>query len=132
MTDAFGLQQMEPNGKTAERGIPVTQRQRGPFSIRLCCLLLSILLALPLALAEGRYATKVDTGVRAEMRDGVVLVADVYRPDATGEFPVLLQRTPYNRKGGTEQSHELASHGYIVVVQDTRGRYGSGGARDRR
>jgi putative CocE/NonD family hydrolase len=93
----------------------------------LCCLLLTAVFAQPLAFADQRYATTVDTNVRAEMRDGVVLVADVYRPDAAGEFPVLLQRTPYNRKGGTEQSHELASHGYIVVVQDTRGRYGSGG-----
>ena len=92
---------------------------------RLCSLLLAVLAVLPLGFAEESFATKVDTDVRAEMRDGVSLVADVYRPDEAGEFPVLLQRTPYNRKGDTEQSHELASHEYIVVVQDTRGRYGS-------
>jgi len=104
----------------------VKMQQRDLLSdIRLCSLLLTVLLVLPLVFAEEPFATRVNAGVRAEMRDGVSLVADVYRPDEAGEFPVLLQRTPYNRKGDTEQSHELASHGYIVVVQDTRGRYGS-------
>ncbi|MGW8179709.1 MAG: CocE/NonD family hydrolase, partial [bacterium] len=53
---------------------------------------------------------------------------DVYRPDTDGEFPVLLQRTPYNRQGGRSGAVVLASHGYIVVIQDTRGRYDSEGA----
>ena len=54
------------------------------------------------------------------MRDGVAHVSDIYRPDAEGEFPVLVQRSPYNRKGPDSEARELASHGYIVVVQDTR------------
>jgi putative CocE/NonD family hydrolase len=61
------------------------------------------------------------------MRDGVSLVADVYRPVSDEKFPVLLQRTPYNRSGETQIANELAAHGYLVVVQDTRGRYDSGG-----
>ncbi|MCP5119650.1 MAG: CocE/NonD family hydrolase, partial [bacterium] len=68
-----------------------------------------------------------EIGVRVEMRDGVALAADIYRPDADGSYPVLLQRTPYNRKGGAAQARELAAAGYIVVIQDTRGRYDSGG-----
>jgi hypothetical protein len=60
------------------------------------------------------------------MRDGVMLVADIYRPSAPGKFPVLLERTPYNRQDpGT--GIFLASHGYVVVLQDTRGRYASEG-----
>ena len=70
---------------------------------------------------------KVENGLRAEMRDGVELQADVYRPETGGPFPVLLTRTPYDRRGGAGQARELAAHGYIVVVQDTRGRYGSEG-----
>ncbi|MCB9384307.1 MAG: CocE/NonD family hydrolase [Bryobacterales bacterium] len=92
--------------------------------------LASLLLLLPLlapAADLGPHAVKVDNNVRAKMRDGVELVADVYRPDAKGSFPVLLTRTPYNRDGGATQGRELASHGYIVVVQDTRGRYASQG-----
>jgi uncharacterized protein len=30
-------------------------------------------------------------------RDGVVLATDVYRPDGPGPFPVLLERTPYDK-----------------------------------
>lgn len=73
------------------------------------------------------YQVKVEGSVPAKMRDGVVLVADVYRPQADGKFPVLLQRTPYNRAGGAADAIQMASHGYVVVLQDTRGRFDSGG-----
>ena len=72
------------------------------------------------------FSVTVDSGVRVRMRDGVMLMADVYRPNAPGRFPVLLERTPYNRQDpGTGLF--LASHGYVVVLQDTRGRYASEG-----
>jgi putative CocE/NonD family hydrolase len=81
--------------------------------------------------AQTLYRVAIQQGVRAKMRDGVSLVADVYRPvvDATSneKFPVLLQRTPYNRMDEADAANELATHGYIVVVQDTRGRFASGG-----
>jgi putative CocE/NonD family hydrolase len=75
---------------------------------------------------QGEHRVLVESGVRIKMRDGIALVADVYRPLAEGRFPVLLQRTPYNRADpGT--GVWLASHGYVVVLQDTRGRYASEG-----
>ncbi len=40
----------------------------------------------------------VETGVRVKIRDGVHLVADIFRPSAPGKYPVLLTRTPYNRR----------------------------------
>ena len=63
------------------------------------------------------------------MRDGVVLRADVYRPRAGGPYPVLLQRTPYskNDEEAPKRFSAIAARGYIVVVQDTRGRYTSDG-----
>ncbi len=63
------------------------------------------------------------------MRDGVVLRADVYRPDTPGRHPTLLQRTPYSKNPNqeTSQYHRLAAAGFVVVVQDTRGRYMSDG-----
>jgi uncharacterized protein len=76
---------------------------------------------------DALYPVSIQTGVRAKMRDGVQLVADIYRPKAEGKFPVLLQRTPYSRTGEVKMASELASHGYIVVLQDTRGRYDSEG-----
>jgi len=73
------------------------------------------------------YKVNLQTGVRVQMRDGVFLSADIYRPDSTEKFPVLLERTPYNRTDESAMANELASHGYIVVLQDTRGRYESSG-----
>jgi predicted acyl esterase len=72
----------------------------------------------------------VEKNVEARMRDGVVLRADVYRPDAPGRYPVLMQRTPYSKNPGAsavEGFRALAARGYVVVVQDTRGRYMSDG-----
>jgi putative CocE/NonD family hydrolase len=68
----------------------------------------------------------VETNVRVKMRDGVSLVADIYRPKADGPLPVLLTRTPYNRKDPSTGIF-LASNGYIVIMQDTRGRFDSEG-----
>lgn len=69
---------------------------------------------------------------RAEvpMRDGVRLVADVYRPDERGRRPVLVTRSPYNRKGERKRGEFFALHGYVFVAQDVRGRYDSGGVFD--
>lgn len=66
-------------------------------------------------------------------RDGVVLRADVYRPTAPGPYPVLVRRTPYGKRlndlaADFNEAHYFASHGYVVVVQDTRGRFTSEGA----
>src|SRR4051812_35770763 len=73
---------------------------------------------------------KIEFDVAAKMRDGTVLNADVYRPGGDGPWPVLLQRTPYGRRLGmqvTLDPFEAVSRGYIVVHQDTRGRFGSDG-----
>jgi putative CocE/NonD family hydrolase len=93
---------------------------------------LFLLLALfisPLFAAE-HYAVKVERDVPAKMRDGITLRADIYRPDADGKFPVLLKRTPYNKSGSghdNDLAREAASYGYIVIIQDVRGRYTSEG-----
>ena len=70
-----------------------------------------------------------EANVQATMRDGTVLRADVYRPDAPGKFPVLLQRTPYDKSLETsaEITHRLAECGYVSVIQDVRGRFASDG-----
>ncbi len=79
------------------------------------------------AAEKGPHEVTIERGVRTAMRDGVELVSDVYRPDEDGKFPVMLQRTPYNRDGGRGSGPILASHGYVVIIQDTRGRYASQG-----
>jgi putative CocE/NonD family hydrolase len=74
----------------------------------------------------GPLPVVVETAVKVPMRDGVTLSADVYRPAGEGKFPVLLQRTPYDRRD-PKTGLKLASNGYVVVLQDTRGRFDSGG-----
>jgi putative CocE/NonD family hydrolase len=74
----------------------------------------------------------VDYNVPATMRDGVELRADVYRPAREGKYPVLLQRTPYNKAFlpwvmFTMDVIRAARAGYVVVVQDVRGRFASQG-----
>src|SRR5687768_6769492 len=65
-------------------------------------------------------------------RDGVRLDADVYRPALPGDYPVLLMRQPYGRRIATTVcfAHPAwyAAQGYIVVIQDVRGRGTSQGS----
>jgi putative CocE/NonD family hydrolase len=77
--------------------------------------------------APVRFEVVVETDVTAKMRDGVILRANIYRPKADGKFPVLLERTPYDKNGSRDFALRAAARGYVVVVQDTRGRYASDG-----
>jgi len=69
----------------------------------------------------------IERGVAVKMRDGALLRADIYRPKAEGKYPVLLQRTPYNKAGGTGFGLKAAARGYVVIIQDVRGRFTSEG-----
>jgi len=62
-------------------------------------------------------------------RDGVILRADVYRPDAPGRRPVLLSRLPYDKSQRRRPGDVdvFVEHGYVVIFQDTRGRFASDG-----
>src|SRR5918999_4632858 len=76
----------------------------------------------------------VQKNVPATMRDGTSLVADVYRPGgeaSDGGYPVLLTRQPYGKELPTVTSYlnatKAAGRGYIIVIQDVRGRFDSEG-----
>ena len=73
----------------------------------------------------------VERDIRVPMRDGVNLIADIYRPATPGAHPVLLNRSPYDRRSGSSGTYRhpewWALRGYIVVHQDVRGRYASEG-----
>ena len=81
--------------------------------------------------AQSRYEVAIDRSVMVPMRDGTRLAADVYRPRAEGRFPAVVERTPYNREESvilrTKTPHYLAERGFVFVVQDVRGRFGSEG-----
>ena len=72
----------------------------------------------------------VEHNVPIPMRDGILLYADIYRPLSPGRYPVLLQRTPYDKSQPTVTGIDYlraARAGYTVVVQDVRGRFASQG-----
>jgi uncharacterized protein len=77
------------------------------------------------------FDVTLERGVPARMRDGATLYADVYRPKAEGPFPVVLMRLPYDKTSAesTTYAHPswYARHGFVVVIQDCRGRYRSEG-----
>ncbi len=69
-------------------------------------------------------------GLGVPMRDGVTLIADHYAPITTDPRPTLLMRSPYGRgfAFGLLAAQLYAERGYHVLLQSTRGTFGSGGA----
>jgi len=96
---------------------------------------------------EPEYEMVVTRDVMVPMRDAVRLATDIYRPARNGaaveeRFPVILERTPYDKtaasrsertpdvarpKSRAEVAAFFVRRGYVVVYQDCRGRYASGG-----
>src|SRR6266849_9058258 len=74
----------------------------------------------------------IEKDIEIPMRDGCVLKGDLYRPDSNEKLPVLLNRTPYDKKfplisSLTLDSIRAAQRGYNVVFVDCRGRFASQG-----
>lgn len=86
------------------------------------------------------YKVKVEKNVYIQMRDGIRLAADIYRPDAEGKFPALLAMSPYSKEvqalpippqnrgsllwfGSLEagNSEYFVSRGYAHIIIDVRG-----------
>lgn len=71
--------------------------------------------------------------LRVPMPDGVELLADRWAPRIGGEaLPTALIRSPYGRRGalGSVMARPLAERGFQVLLQSTRGGFGSGGVFD--
>ena len=96
---------------------------------------------------EDQSDVAIENDVMVSMRDGVRLATDIHRPAHNGRplperFPVLVERTPYDKTSAplsdrtardprpmkrAEVAAYFVRHGYIVVLQDCRGRYRSEG-----
>ena len=79
----------------------------------------------------AEYGISVTQDVMVPMRDGVRLAADIYRPTIDGEtaqgrFPTILGRTSYDKANPVMWVDPVANfftaRGYVVVLQDLRGR----------
>lgn len=79
----------------------------------------------------AHYPIRRERNVRIPMPDGVTLAADLFRPDAPGRFPVVIEYLPYRKNDTTQQGwfgHRfLAENGYVAVRIDVRGTGDSGG-----
>jgi putative CocE/NonD family hydrolase len=77
------------------------------------------------------HAITTQFDVPAPVRNGTILRANIYRPAAEGRWPVLLTRLPYGKDlplgSAILDPVQAARRGYVVVVQDTRGRFASDG-----
>ncbi len=88
----------------------------------------------PVSAQELGRDVVVEKNVMIPARDGVLLATDIYRPAVDGvavsqRLPLVLQRTPYGKSTDrfVPQALHFAAAGYVVAVQDMRGRYESGG-----
>jgi putative CocE/NonD family hydrolase len=82
---------------------------------------------------RGPHDVDVEHDVVMRTRDGKRLYADVYRPRGQDSSPTLVRRTPYGKHLNDlaqpfNEAHYYASHGYLTIVQNTRGRFTSEGA----
>ena len=105
-------------------------------------------LALPApACADAEIDVVVEHDTLVSMRDSVRLATDIYRPArngtaVTGRFPVILERTPYDKTAPSRSERTptdptpmsraqvaafFVRRGYVVIYQDCRGRYRSEG-----
>jgi putative CocE/NonD family hydrolase len=90
----------------------------------------------------GADEVVIERNLMVPSRDGIGLATDVYRPAGDRRFPVLLERTPYDKSAPSRSERAAAvarprshaevalyyvRHGYAVVYQDCRGRYRSEG-----
>ena len=84
--------------------------------------------------SHQQYAVLCDQNIMIPARDGVGLATDIYYPAANGRiaegaFPIILERTPYNKAspGASAKAKYFARRGYVCVIQDVRGRFKSEG-----
>jgi hypothetical protein len=116
---------MKPRARAALAGL----------TLLLCLvpLLIRFAAAPPLqAQTQARYEVVAYKDLTIAMRDGVKLATDIYRPARNGaavegKFPAILERTPYGKGRLAAVANYFTPRGYVVVLQDVRGRYRSEG-----
>lgn len=97
--------------------------------------------------SKRQYGVTIERNVKVPVGKGISIMADIYRPDGPGKFPVLLTMSPYNR---VEQGEEMVPQGfpgnqfnrgmlevgdfnfyvrrgYVMVIANMRGTWGSEG-----
>jgi putative CocE/NonD family hydrolase len=78
-------------------------------------------------ISQAKFEVDLKAGIKVPMRDGVKLSTDLYLPTGAPRAPVILIRTPYKKEMEELQARYFARRGYVVAVQDVRGRFASEG-----
>src|ERR1700674_4153386 len=104
-----------------------------PLTRRGAAKLIGSIAALPLGPSLSRADQALDRDVMVPMREGGGLATAIYRPCGEGRYPVILERTPYDKTAVSRSERtaavaaprsraEVASYfvreGYVVVYQD--------------
>ena len=97
-----------------------------PIAKRLSLALAVLSFAVSLV-AQSVSGVTLERNVEMKTRDGITLVADIYRPADGQKHPIMLTRTPYNKDNMAPIGMKGAQRGFIVIAQDTRGRFASEG-----
>jgi len=105
--------------------------------VRFAVTVILVALFAPVLNAQDEFpfgVQKTVSNLMLPMRDGIGIATDIYRPTRFGapvedRLPILLQRTPYDKSSQriVDAAEYFASNGYVVVLQDHRGRYASEG-----
>jgi putative CocE/NonD family hydrolase len=87
---------------------------------------------IPDASGSSNYGIADFRNIMVPMCDGVRLAMNVYRPAENGKvvegkFPVILERTPYGKDNDVDYANHWVKQGYVVILQDVRGRFNSEG-----
>ncbi len=85
--------------------------------------------------SQPEYEVIKQSNVMVTARDGINLATNLYFPARNGEpiqgaFPAIMERTPYDKEAAPrpDTAQYFASRGYVVIFQDTRGRFKSEGS----
>src|SRR6185369_6965178 len=96
---------------------PVVLRFRPALSAMRSMVLWSLFLAGSLLAQEAERTFIFEPDVKAPMRDGVQLAANIWRPKAEGRYPVILMRSPYGKMDEkSDDAKRYATAGYVMVV----------------
>ena len=93
---------------------------------RISFLVFSLLISFESIHAQGRdnFLLFTDSVVTSY---GLKLATDIYISNENEAFPSLLIRTPYNKVNAKNTALNFVKQGYVVIVQDCRGKFGSEG-----
>ena len=101
------------------------------FSLKCCFIFILIILPIHSFCQETEQDSDpsqfITRHVFIEMKDGVRLSTDIFLPPAEGKYPVVLVRTPYDKKILEKSGALYTANNYVLVTQDCRGKFQSEG-----